>query len=505
MNFLRSSRGRNKKASFDKSKLNFDLLYQLAYMSAVATTGIPRDQLFYFAANLPCTTAHYFGEVYRLAGELKYRFSEACQVVGENADAPEIKGLLLRMSSFLASGEPEENFLERESKLQADTFQNLYDSELESLKKWTDAFAALAVSSALIVVVATISTVIFDLGTNFVMGLIVIMLGVNCGGVWVLSRASPKEDKVMAGEMSYYSQRSSRQLLFTLGPAVLLIGMLGLAQGTNLGPLCVLCGLLLFPVGFASSRLDGRITKQDKDIGIFLRILGSTSSAIGTTPGNAIDRLDMRSVPAIAPMVMRLHTRLRARLRPELRWDRLVEESGSEIVRRSIMIFTEGIRLGGDAEKVGLRASMLSSQVDFLRAKRRQVSSTFGWLSIAMHACIVFLLIFVMEIVGGFGNLVDSAGISDISQTAGAASSAALSFNFGNMALLQRLTPMVILMLSIINALAPNVTDGGYKHRFFHFFSLTLITSGIGIMLGPLLGSWIFSAAQRVSPAVGGG
>ena len=498
MSSSKSSLKRNKKVSSNPELLGFDLLYQLAYMSAVASAGLPRDQIFDLAAKLPTTAAAYFKEVERLVHAMRYRYSEACRVVGERAAAPVMKSLLLRMASYLMSGEPEKSFLQHEATLQAESYRNLYEGALESLKKWTDAFAALAVSSALIVVVASISTVIFELGNNFVLGLIVVMLMVNAGGVWVLWRAAPKEIKILDGPKGYVAQRLPRTLFIVLVPIVLILGAFMVVSSVPTGQVLIVCGLMLFPVGFFANRFDAKVTRLDGDIAIFLRVLGSTATSVGTTPTEALSKIDMRSVGNLSPAVKRLETDLLSKAKPDLCWNRFVNESGSELIRRGVRIFTDGIRMGADAHAVGSRASFLATEVQVLREKRKQVAQTFGWLTIAMHATIAFLLMFVIEIVSGFGDLVSNAGVGDIVGTSGGASAASLTFSFGNMVFLRNLVVPVVVVLSFLNALAPKVADGGYAHKFFHYLSLTLLASGVAIMVAPWVGGWIFSATAAV-------
>ncbi len=498
MSSSKSSPKRSKKASSNRALLGYDLLYQLSYMAAVSSTGIPRDEIFARAAALPSTAAMYFREVENLVNSLRYRYSEACQIVGERAKEPEIKSLLMRMASFLASGEPERVFMGHEAKIQADAYQNVYEGSLETLKKWTDAFAALAVSSALIVVVATISTVIFDLGSPFVIGLIFIMLCVNGMGVWILSKACPREIKILQAPDGLYAQRRPRRLVFILTPAAVILTILMIAGGMNLGFALMVCGVLIYPVGYFASRFDASVTKLDKDVAAFLRVLGSTAAAVGTTPGEALGKMDMRSVASLAPLVEQLHINLKSQARPELCWKRFVDETGSEVIRRCVHIFTDGIYMGGVADEVGIRASFVATQVEFLRAKRRQITQTFGWLTLAMHSAVVFLLMFVVEIVGGFGDLVSNAGVNNMAQTAGAQDAAALTFNFGNMGVLRELIIPVVIALAITNAMAPQVADGGYGHKFFFYFSLTIISSGAAILIAPMMGDLIFSSAQQV-------
>ena len=86
--------------------MSFDLFYQLSYMSTIASSGVPRDQIFERSAELQCSSAEYFKRVELAHKRLKYDYAHACRAVGEPLEEEEVKGLLLRFSSSLISGEP---------------------------------------------------------------------------------------------------------------------------------------------------------------------------------------------------------------------------------------------------------------------------------------------------------------------------------------------------------------------------------------------------------------
>ncbi|MDP3064884.1 MAG: hypothetical protein Q8O40_17030 [Chloroflexota bacterium] len=492
MSFLRSSPGRSKRASSSGDLLGFELLYQLAYLSAVSAAGIPRSQVFRLAAELPSTVSGYFLEIDRLARTMNYQYAEACQLVGQSAKEPEVKSLLLRMAGSLSSGESEMDFLHNEALVQAESYGNQYERKLEGLKNWTDAYSALIVSAALIIVVAAISTVIYNMGTAFVTGLVAVTIGISGLGAWVIFRTAPQEVKTLAGPQGQPSQRVPRLMLFIFLPGGLAAGAILFAAGASVGWVLILVGLLLVPIGIASSKYDGRVTRQDADISSFYRVLGSTATAIGTTPAEAMGRIDLRSMDSLAAPVKRLYERLKARAPLQLSWGRFVTETGSELIGRSVRVFLDGVSLGGEPEEVGNRASVMTTKVNFMREKRKLVSSSFGWLSLAIHATISFLLVFVIEIVAGFGSMVQSAGVADLAMGGGAAGNSMLSFSFQNMQFLQFLMPLVLIALSIINALAAKVADGGYLYKFFLYLGITLFTSGLAIAIAPKLAGMIF-------------
>ena len=200
------------KASF-KEVTGFDLFYQLIYMSAIASAGISRNKIFEFGASLPRQAAAYFNRVHLVCRRLGYEYSTACTLVGEAADSDAMKSLLLRFADALAAGQPEVTFLTEEADVQGNAYEKEYERDLASLTKWTDAYAAIVVSSALIIIINLVSALIYDMGISMTVGLVVTGVLTAAGGAWVLSRAAPPEVRVHFSSTGPQAQRRTRQLL----------------------------------------------------------------------------------------------------------------------------------------------------------------------------------------------------------------------------------------------------------------------------------------------------
>ena len=466
-------------------------------MSAVAAAGVTRDKIMSMAASVDTTTAHYFREIQQVSQSMSYPYAEACRIVGEKADNEDIRGFLLRFSSSLNTGESESDFLASEAAIQAEAYGNIYERALETLKKWTDAFTALIVSASLIIVVATVSTMIFDLGITFVAGLVLAMMGISGIGVWVIYLSVPREVRTLRGEPGLRTQGKIKKMFTMVAPIGIALAALATLLNIDFGAVMVAFGALLLPVGFMARGLDKRVKAYDQDISTFLRVLGTTVSSIGSTPVVALGRIDMRSMPTLVTGVKDLRTRLTARVHPTAAWNRFVDETGSEVVNRSVKVFLDGTALGGDAEEVGRRASLLGSKVNQLRMKRALVSDSFTYLSLAMHAVIGFLLIFIVEIVNGFNAMISTAGV-DVPGGPGSALGSVLAFNSANLAFLQNAMLPVLIVLGVVNAMAPKIADGGYAYTIFYYLGLTTILGGITLLIAPVLAGVIFGATALI-------
>lgn len=488
---------RKKKTTSSKSQelLYFDLFFQLSYMAAVSASGITRDQIFSFAAQLNGRAAPYFAEIHRICQHLGYDYAQACRIEGESIEDEVVRNIMLRMSASLGAGESEAEFLGREADVFGNKYGDEYERKLEMLKQWTDAYSALVISAVLVIVIGVVSTMIWKTDTAFVLTLVGITVGILIAGTWLISLMSPKEE-VPLKTPSSAEQKLLHILLLSLLPAAMVAGLLTLSTGAGAGWAMVIAAVFIFPIGYVAVRDDRKIAGRDRDIGAFLRSLGGVTTAIGATPTEGIAQMDLRGVPALREEAHKLKVRLQTGILPALCWKRFVVDNGSLVTNRSVGMFRDAMALGAEAETAGNRASAYAVKLDLLRARRRLVSKPFGGLTLVMHGAVVLLLTFVTAVMTKFGSM-----ILDIEMNVpGASSSNAIggyfSFNFEGLTLLNTMVMPVILVLTVVSALTPKVADGGHKAKFIYNLSITMIISGVCLIIVPHLAEIIFGSVS---------
>jgi len=466
-------------------------------MSSVAAAGISRSQIFEFASLLPCSSSHYFREVHLLAKQMRYDYAVACRMVGEAVEEELVRSLLLRLASSMGSGEAEADFLAQEAKIQAEAFKNEYERDVESLRKWTEGYAALIVSSALIVMVAAVSMLIYSVATSFAVILVGITICVAVMGSWAIHVVSPKEKRILSTASYCAAYTRVRWLGRILLPAALACSFAILLMGLGLGWALIVGSILVFPVGMVAVRFDRQVKRKDADISTFLRSTGNVASAAGITTSNALERLDLRSTSNLIENVNNLRSRLDARLKPDLCWQRFSLETGSETIYRSVKMFHDANRLGGDPEEVGNRSSVLAATLDFLRARRSQVSSSFGMLAFAMHAAIIALLVFVVRVITAFGDVVEGVYTQGVQEAQDKALEV-FSFSFESVGLLETLAIPCILIMSFTTAFALRAADGGSGYKVFSYLGVTLGLSGVALIVITILSEMIFTSVPTM-------
>lgn len=471
---------------FRPAPVDYDLVTQLTYMSALATANVGRENLFQKTAELGYSTSGYFHRVHLVAQKLNYDYARACQLVADATTNEVVRSLLLRFSASLASGEPETVFLARETEIQLEHYSRKYERDLESLRKWTDAYVALMVSVTLVVVVSMVSMMIYSVGTVFVLGLAVVMIGVAALGDWIIYRTSPVEPKTHRRP-----ERSRTQLqMFSMAKILLPAGALGGAVVGfvfSIGAGMIVAAVAIAPVGVLAFIDDMRVDQQDRDVSTFLRSLGSVVGAIGTTVTEGMERMNQRSLSSLEQGVRRLHVRLRSGLRPDLCWDRFISETGSELVDRSVGTFWDTIKLGGDPDQIGYLSSLFAMKISLMRENRKLVSQTFMYLMLPLHAVLIGIILFVTEVMVVFAtqlNNIQTQAITsaDPTTTGGIDVTNVLAFAAPNASFLRGFALVVTLVLTVVDSWAPHTTSGGHHHKVWLFLAVMMLISGICLM-----------------------
>ena len=170
MFWSKPERGSQKEGqSYDPQLLSMDFYSQLVYMSAIATSGIARDKLVYYAARLPYIAARFFRKVDFVAKMFNHDYPAGLPDSRRERPAePEVKALLLRLSSALSSGEDVSGFLSRESQICGESYGNNYERRLDLLKKWGDAYVSLIMTTALVTVMSVVSMMIGNVTMTFI-------------------------------------------------------------------------------------------------------------------------------------------------------------------------------------------------------------------------------------------------------------------------------------------------------------------------------------------------
>jgi len=484
---------------------DFDLLSQLTHMSAVATSGMSRTALFEGTAGLSYSTSKYFRQVHQVAQRLGYDYSQACEIVAETVKNDNVRNLLLHFSTALSAGEEESAFLLREAALQRETYAKEYGRKIESLQKWSDAYVALMVSATLVVVISMVSMMIYPFSPISIFGLAALMVCVTFIGAWLIFTVAPIEQKTHSLKHRSPEQERAAKLAKVMLPAAA-VAALGAGIVLGLAAAMFVLGLLIAPIGFVAFLDDRRIDARDRDIAAFIRAIGGVMSSAGITATDALGRLNRRSLGSLEPAVRRLHIRLTNGISPDLCWLRLAGESGSEVVSRSIRIFWDGVRAGGDTKQVSELSSDFALKVWLLRADRKLVATTFSWVVVPLHMVLLGILLFITQVVLVFneqiGNIQLDAASTDLLSQAGVQD--AVLMQFGSASFIPMFVATVAIFITAANSFAPYGATGGHRLKLCLFAAVMLVMSGVTMFVVPHVVHGLFDNIASTGTAMPG-
>lgn len=478
-------------------RVNDDMLFLLTYMAAISTADIERDRIFdYAGSQKEYEASRYFRQVHNLASKWGYAYAKACKYISQRLQDEYLSKLFGRMSNILSSGEPEKNFLKQEKITREEIFSNEYERSIESLKKWTDGYTALMVSVTLVVTIILVSVMIYNITNIGTIAFLVVLLTVFICGIalFIIYKAAPAEKKLHT-----LSRRSKEQEIIRFLSRILLpLGAISVAVliliGTKLQYTLLAITFFTLPIGFFAMVDDRNINERDSSFPAFVKTLGTLAGTTGITLRSAMEDLDKETIGGLRPEVEELHVGLSLGLKSKLCWEKFIGETGSELINRCSRIFTDAVELGGDPAEIGEIVSSSSLAIVLLRMKRQLVSSGFRGLAITLHAVMIGLLIFIIEIISKFSGLVSGMNES-YSSIQGSASGMGMSmFNATeSIPLLYTFTLSVVLILTISNTLVVKIVEGGGNCKLFFYGGLMSGISGLCMILVPPVVSGVFT------------
>jgi flagellar protein FlaJ len=489
----------------ESSKIDIDILYMITYMDSISTSDINRDEIFRLVSERKqFVCSKYMKQVYMLAKNWNYEYSVACMIVSRRVANKRLKELLARLANAMSSGEPEKKFLDSEWTTMIVIYKNEYERSLESLKKWTDAYTALLVSMAFVAVTVLISVILYNIGdpqTTLMSTLLIIGL-VAFIGVYILRSEAPKETKAHNLKYASVERTKARALARVLLPVAVIVSSLLFLFNAGIGVVFIVFGVLIAPIGWEAAKDDKNIDNRDRDFSQFTKMLGSVVGGMGVTIKEGMNKIDMKSIGSLQPLVKKLHVQLIMGMEPRLCWIKFVGHTGSDLIDKFTYIFLDAIDLGGDATKVGKLVNTTNLEVVLLRMKRKMVSSSFTTLVVPMHAAMTALVIFIVEILVIFSTMLtqlySTLNFNAYGDIGGGAGISASSMGFTlfqnvNTGLLIQFSYWMVIILTIANTFSSNYVDGGQTYKLCYYGAIMCIISGVCLLVVPQVVQAIFS------------
>ncbi len=469
-------------------EVNEDLIYLITHMYAVSTGRPPHRRLFM----LDTWAGSYGGydkilrRIAVLAVDWGYGFAKAIRIVAKELGNKVFRDFLLRLSELLAIGEEPIRFLDIERRALITEYQAHYVRILEASKLLLGVYTSGVSSAIFIVITFMIFIFLFSIPSPMII-LVYLAIAISLSTLaYILYKVLPR-DRVthnLKGVRIPEKIRYRVLLLIGLSLSIVtgvitykLIGDPYLAISTAAVPLII--------PGFYAKRVEKKIREIESFFSIFIRSFGLTYSMIPHT-ATALASTLRSSYGPLTIYLKRLLARINAGIEPKIAWYHFIGETWSEMVRRNINILYDSISTGADLARVGTVLSETTFKLLDIRKQRVQVSKAFESTIYVIHTLFSAILSFVLSLLTIFNNIISKL------QSISSEIAAVLPFKPTALDVALGITPIFVIVLSILNALVIKIAQGGMYETVLVPLAILLAISGIVIWCVSMFSTSIF-------------
>lgn len=329
-------------------KVESEYPFFILYLRAV-TSGVISRLLMLKAASEKSIFKHigpYLNKILILTVEWRYPQARASEILSEEVPTKDFSEFLNKLSQSISSGEPINQFIEREHK----TFMAEYEAarlqSIDRLKTLSDAYLPMMSVTLFLTTTMLISSIFYsaDIMINLTI-LTAIMISFILYLISWLIFKSAKPDGILL-EQDEKSIRRRRMELIALGSLALAALSLLIPMQNNLQHIIVIGVLLLIP-GALGKYYVHKIKKSEELYPGFLRFMGSNLST-DIPLLNVISEASETDFGILNSPIRSLYNRLRLRVDPRVAWWSFETELDSQLIRRMNLILTDTVYTGGN-------------------------------------------------------------------------------------------------------------------------------------------------------------
>jgi flagellar protein FlaJ len=242
----------------------------------------------------------------------------------------------------------------------------------------------------------------------------------------------------------------------------------------------------LFP-GILVMREEKAIETRDNLFGAFIRSLGRSSAASGTTMAESVRKLAMHTFGPLTAMVKNLSKRLALHISAVDSWKHFAAETSSDLIDKFGEMYVTCIQNGSKAEPTSLFISNNMFRVLSIRKKRSQTASSFVGILYGVMISMAVTLYITIGIVSYMGQVMSSVVLTD-----GGASTSFLSgilsanFDVGSIELM--VFAVILVHATLSSLMLPMIKGGHIVGSIVHFIALIWIASVASMISQSLIG-----------------
>ncbi|MBS3760647.1 MAG: archaellar assembly protein FlaJ [Halodesulfurarchaeum sp.] len=482
-----------------RKRMNEVFHLYVTHMTVLSTTNIDRVEVFRRIARMDDygPLSEETRRIVQLVDTWNQSLDDACRRRAKKVPSDAVSDFFDRLSYTINAGEDLSSYLVSEQSTIIQNYTTIYEGQLGNLEVMKDLYLSMILSVTFALVFATVLPVISGTDPTMTVSAVVIMYTfIQLGFLYAIYTVSPTdpiwyfppEQTTPTERRLQYAVAAGVGLsaLTIVGVSVVMFGFTGIDPETI--PLPIYAAVpttpLLIP-GLVARSVEADIKGRDEEFVSFIRALGASETAQQTTTTAVLSTLRRKDFGALTKNIDELYTRLKMRLSPEAAWRFFTADAQSYLIQKFSEMYLIGRQMGGDPKHLGELISENMNEVMQLRERRDQSTMTLIGVIYGITAAATFAFFIGLGIVEQL-----SAMTLGMNTPAGFDFNSLINTEVYNIALIEFLLTLTVLVNAMISSLIVRVVDGGHKvNSFMHFVLLTWLGAIIGSMTMELVGS----------------
>jgi flagellar protein FlaJ len=425
-----------------------------------------------------------FKEVYQLGIGWSFGVSASLEMIAAKVSTDkhdQLKQILIKLAQVIRLGDTLKSFFADELRSTVTNFTIVYERKLENQKLFLEMFYTLMSTAAFMISANSIMSML--MGQSNSEGILLMsFIGVTVSmSVFVFMMYIMFPRDILGYQTGDEDLKFRLKVYMTLGAGIG-IGLVLLM--THIVPTSLVVGIaaapLLYP-GLIARKIERRIKDLNDWYPEFIRHFGEIYATIGSI-GSALEAVLRSDFGPLQDHISRFKNRIRHRVDQKISFELFSRDTGSQIIANGNEVISHAMDKGGDMGLAGNNVSDITVKINELRAKRAQTSKTFETIIIVLHALTMAVFGLMNKLTAIFYEMVHTIDVTND----------AIKLTPINPEFMAMMMPAMVLMISIISAMALKVAQGGlYKTVFYHIGMLIVLGSVVMFVMDALLSDYL--------------
>ncbi|NLI73459.1 MAG: archaellar assembly protein FlaJ [Euryarchaeota archaeon] len=470
-------------------------------MAALSTSDMAFDEVFYILSEKKeyGQLAKDAKQIFRLVKQYSVGAAEACRFVAVRTSCQMEVNFFNRLSHSLDVGEKLDNFMRNEHDVIMDEYMVRAEGTLEDLNFVKEIYTGLTTS---LIFTAVFVCLIPIFGGNAVevllIGVVFSFLMMETFFIYLLKTKVPKDQiwlkwstKIKRGHV----MKKDRTIFTAAALSIIGIILLSIIMIPSGLPPMFIASTIFLPVllpGVLILREEKEIEKRDNLFGAFIRSLGRSSEASGTTMSDSVKRLSMHTFGPLTNMVRNLSKRLALHIDAAESWRLFASETSSDLIDKFGEMYVTSIHNGSKPQATSMFISNNTFRVLTIRKKRSITASSFVGILYGVMISLAVTLYITVGIVGYMSDMISSIVVEDTGGSGGAFLGSILSTSFDTSAIELMIFLVIFIHATLSSLMLPMIKGGHIVVSVVHFIALMWIASAASListyLIGALLG-----------------